>query len=82
VPSFLYGNSLGGLILNTFLLRNPDLKLAGVIFSAPLFGFAESHGVTWYKKVLLKMFNPILQVSNFQITRSLEFFNLRFHKNT
>jgi len=74
VPSFLYGNSLGGLILNTFLLRNPDLKLAGVIFSAPLFGFAESHGVTWYKKVLLKMFNPILQVRNFSNYKKFRIF--------
>ena len=41
LPTFLYGNSMGCMVLNTFLLKNPDLKLAGVIFSAPFFGFSE-----------------------------------------
>ena len=59
---------MGGLALNTFLLRNPDLKLAGVIFSAPFFGFAESLGVTPFKKVLLQIVNPILQVRTLILT--------------
>ena len=54
---------MGGLALNTFLLRNPDLKLAGVIFSAPFFGFADSLGVTWFKQILLQLVNPLLEVS-------------------
>lgn len=41
IPTFLYGNSMGCMVINTFLLKNPDLKLAGVIFSAPFFGYAE-----------------------------------------
>ena len=63
LPTFLYGNSMGGLALNTFLLRNPDLKLAGVIFSAPFFGFSDSLGVTWFKQILLQLVNPLLEVS-------------------
>lgn len=54
---------MGCLVVNTFLLRNPDLKLAGVIFSAPFFGFADSLGVTWFKKILLRISNPVLKVS-------------------
>ena len=54
---------MGCLVVNTFLLRNPDLKLAGVIFSAPFFGFADSLGVTWFRKILLRISNPILKVS-------------------
>jgi alpha-beta hydrolase superfamily lysophospholipase len=63
IPTFLYGNSMGCLVVNTFLLRNPDLKLAGVIFSAPFFGFADSLGVTWSRKILLRIVDPILKVS-------------------
>ncbi len=62
IPTFLYGNSLGCLAINTFLLRNPDLKLAGVIFSAPFFGFADGIGMTWFRKILLHLLNPILKV--------------------
>lgn len=65
IPTFLYGNSMGCLAINTFLLRNPDLKLQGVIFSAPFFGFADSLGVTRIRKILLRIVNPLIQVSCF-----------------
>ena len=72
---------MGCLVVNTFLLRNPDLKLAGVIFSAPFFGFADSLGVTWFKKILLKTVNPILKVS-FPYHSTLEFPNPEPPKNS
>jgi alpha-beta hydrolase superfamily lysophospholipase len=32
VPTFLYGFSMGCMIINTYLLANPDLKVDAVIF--------------------------------------------------
>ncbi len=49
LPTFLYGNSMGCMVVNTFLLKNPDLKIAGVIFSAPFFGFSENYKLNWFK---------------------------------
>lgn len=62
-PAFLYGNSMGCMVLNTFLLKNPDLKIAGVIFSAPFFGFSEKLGVNWFKTLLMKVSAPLIKVS-------------------
>ena len=36
---------MGALVTTTFLLKNPDLKIAGVILSAPFFNFHESQGL-------------------------------------
>jgi len=41
-PLFLYGHSMGALVTTTFLLKNPTLKIAGVILSAPFFNFHEN----------------------------------------
>ena len=35
LSTFLAGNSMGGLTLMTYLIRNPQLNIAGVIFLAP-----------------------------------------------
>jgi len=40
---------MGCMVINTFLLKNPDLKLAGVIFSAPFFGFSDKINFNWFK---------------------------------
>lgn len=37
LPCFLIGHSLGGLILTTILINNPDLPIAGAIISAPAY---------------------------------------------
>ena len=46
LPCFLLGHSMGSLVVNTYLKLNPAIaeKLAGVIFSAPLFGLAKKTG--------------------------------------
>ena len=49
LPSFLYGNSMGCLVINTFLLSNPDLNLHGVIYGSPFFGMAEHIGMTPFR---------------------------------
>jgi alpha-beta hydrolase superfamily lysophospholipase len=41
LPTFLYGNSMGCMVLTTYLQRNPDLRIAGVVFSAPFFYLPE-----------------------------------------
>lgn len=63
IPTFLYGNSMGCMIINTFLLRNPGLKLQGVIFGSPFFQFYEGMGVTWERKILAKCIAPVFEVS-------------------
>ena len=45
-PLFLLGHSMGALVTTSFLLKNPNLKIAGVILSAPFFAFAESQGLS------------------------------------
>lgn len=40
-PAFLMGHSMGCLITQTFLLKNPNINLAGVIYAAPFFAFAK-----------------------------------------
>mmetsp|Transcript_42779 Transcript_42779/g.56499 ORF Transcript_42779/g.56499 Transcript_42779/m.56499 type:complete len:88 (-) Transcript_42779:624-887(-) len=61
LPSFLYGNSMGCLIINTYLLRNPGLNLQGVIFSAPFFDMAEHLNVNRFRKWLAHTLAPGLQ---------------------
>ena len=63
MPSFLFGNSMGCMILNTFLLRNPNLKISGVMFSAPFFGLRAELGVGMDKIFLMKALDPIFKVS-------------------
>lgn len=66
LQTFLYGNSMGCMVINTFLLKNPELKLAGVIFSAPFFGFSEKIKLTWFRTQILKLASPIIPVSTNQ----------------
>ena len=40
LPCFLFGHSMGGLLLATILVNNPHLKISGAVISAPLFGSA------------------------------------------
>jgi acylglycerol lipase len=63
LPTFLYGNSMGCMVINTFLLRNPELKLSGVIFSSPFFGLAEHLGIDRAKCIAMSAVEPLLEVS-------------------
>jgi hypothetical protein len=51
------------MVINTFLLRNPTLKISGVIFSAPFFGMSEHLQIDTFKVVMMKTLLPILEVS-------------------
>ena len=48
-PCFLVGHSMGCMNNQTFLIQNPNLNLAGVIHTAPFFGFPEAAQVGLYK---------------------------------
>ena len=41
LPTSLYGFSMGGLVLHTYLLRNPELHIAGAIFQCPFWNFPK-----------------------------------------
>lgn len=41
LPLFIYGHSMGGLTVTTYLINNPYLNIAGVVLSAPLMGFHD-----------------------------------------
>ena len=68
LPTFLYGNSMGCLIIATFLLNNPSLKLQGLVFSSPFFEFAEHIGVTWDRKIVARAMAPTLELFAMQGT--------------
>ena len=65
-PLFLFGHSMGCLVTTTFLLRNPSLKISGVILSAPFFGFHDSMGL-WnpIKLGTVAGVSKVADVSNF-----------------
>jgi alpha-beta hydrolase superfamily lysophospholipase len=37
LPCFLYGHSMGGMLVTTILINNPQLSLSGALISAPLY---------------------------------------------
>ena len=51
LPLFLYGHSMGGLTVLSYLLNNPDLNISGVILSAPFLGFSHLKHVDEKKKM-------------------------------
>ena len=53
-PAFLIGHSMGCMNIQTFLSVNPNVNLAGVIHSAPFFGFHPSQKPTLAKRMMVK----------------------------
>ena len=53
-PLFLVGHSMGCLNLQTFLINNPNLPLAGVLFTAPFFAFPKHAGMNKLKRFLMR----------------------------
>jgi len=65
LPLFLYGHSLGALIILVFLLLNPEVEVGGVIVSSPLVTVPADRKLTWFKelfitKVIQTFFGKIL----------------------
>lgn len=63
LPLFLYGHSMGGLTVATYLLNNLDLNISGVILSAPLLNFSDSKPIPESKKIIVKALAPHMEVS-------------------
>ena len=55
---FVYGHSLGGLLLTSYLINNPNLEIAGVILSAPWYGLPVLAGMTEFKKFTIRKLEP------------------------
>lgn len=62
LPLFIYGHSMGGLTLATYLTNNPRLNIAGVVLSAPLLEFNESYKMDFNKRILVKALAPHAEV--------------------
>jgi alpha-beta hydrolase superfamily lysophospholipase len=54
---------MGGLTITTLLTNNPNLKISGVILSAPFFGFHPRKPVDESKKAIVKILQPHLEVT-------------------
>ena len=54
LPLYLYGHSLGGLVVLTFAMRNPLLKIAGIISTSALLGFPKDRKLDFFKLTLIK----------------------------
>lgn len=61
VPTFLYGFSMGCMVLNTYLLANPDLKIDGVIFQAPFFKMGPGFQMDRVKEFGIRLIRPLIQ---------------------
>jgi alpha-beta hydrolase superfamily lysophospholipase len=61
LPTFLYGNSMGCMVLTTYLQRNPDLHLAGVIFSAPFFYIPDTMEQRDFKMLIAPYAGAVLK---------------------
>ncbi|CDW81614.1 alpha beta fold family protein [Stylonychia lemnae] len=61
LPLLIYGHSMGGLTILTFLVNNPTLNVSGVILSAPFLGVHESAKLDDKKKLTVKLLAPELE---------------------
>jgi acylglycerol lipase len=59
LPCFLWGHSMGGLLVTTLCINNPDLNLSGVIVSSPLFE-TKSMNFSWMKLILIRIVGKYL----------------------
>jgi acylglycerol lipase len=50
LPLFVYGHSLGGLVIIKLLLDKPELNISGCILTSPLLGLAKNMHFNWIKR--------------------------------
>jgi alpha-beta hydrolase superfamily lysophospholipase len=51
---------MGGLTVSSFLANNPDLKVAGAVFSAPLMQMSKLAGINNFKRILVSLMVPVM----------------------
>ncbi|KAM3139158.1 hypothetical protein pb186bvf_008756 [Paramecium bursaria] len=61
LPLFLYGHAMGGLLIVSLLIRNPHLKIAGVITTSPMFGFPQDRELKGFKYYAVKYLGHYLE---------------------
>uniref|UniRef100_A0A0G4HJ30 Serine aminopeptidase S33 domain-containing protein n=1 Tax=Chromera velia CCMP2878 TaxID=1169474 RepID=A0A0G4HJ30_9ALVE len=76
LPCFILGHSMGGLTVAKYLLENPGLPIAGVIFSSALFRLGVPRHQPWLKRKLVQAINikdifTVADVDPCQLTRDL-----------
>ncbi|CAG9332250.1 unnamed protein product [Blepharisma stoltei] len=59
VPCFLWGHSMGGLLVTTVLINNPTLPITGVIISAPFYGSSNAD-ISKGKEIAMKLASPLI----------------------
>jgi alpha-beta hydrolase superfamily lysophospholipase len=57
-PLFIYGHSMGGLTVASFLTNNPHLNISGAVLSAPLLSMPKSVGINNKKRILIDLLVP------------------------
>ena len=62
LPLFIYGHSMGGLTVCTYLLNNAGLNITGAILSAPLLYFSDLKPIDDSKKLVVTHLAPHLEV--------------------
>lgn len=65
LPLFLYGHSLGGMLILSLALRNPELNLAGVITTSALIKFPRDRSLPAHKVFMIRLIGKNLEVFYF-----------------
>ena len=55
LPLFLYGHSLGALVVLTLTYEYLHLNVSGIMLTSPLLGFPTDRQLPWAKRVLIKL---------------------------
>jgi acylglycerol lipase len=62
LPCFLYGHSMGGGLILSLALNNPDINLAGIIATSALIDLPKDRNITPFKKFMIKAIGKELEV--------------------
>jgi acylglycerol lipase len=62
LPLFLYGHSMGGLLVLSLGVRNPSLNIAGIVATSPLLGLPGDRKIDKSKIFFLKLIGKTLEV--------------------
>jgi alpha-beta hydrolase superfamily lysophospholipase len=63
LPLFLYGHSMGGLLVLSYCILNPSIQVQGVIATSPLIGFPKDRKLDFFKLFMIKNVAKKLEVS-------------------
>lgn len=62
LPLFVFCHSMGGGLMLTYLLKNPDIKIAGVIFYSPWVGFPKELNLNEFAQYCLRWVPKLFDV--------------------